>query len=42
MAARLRIEHAEVLRAVEAGDGPLAGRVVTDHINGFYADTGVG
>jgi GntR family transcriptional repressor for pyruvate dehydrogenase complex len=42
MAERLRAEHAQVLAAVVDGDGPAAGRAVTAHINGFYADTGVG
>lgn len=42
MAARLRTEHAQVLAAIEAGDGTLAGHAVSAHINGFYADTGVG
>ncbi len=42
MVDRLRGEHHGILEAVAAGNGPLAGRIVADHINGFYADTGVG
>ncbi len=42
MVARLRSEHHAVFQAVVAGDGLLAGQTVSAHINGFYADTGIG
>lgn len=42
MAARLRIEHRQVLDAIDTGDGRRAADAVSAHINGFYADTGVG
>lgn len=34
--ARLVSEHAEILRAVKDGDGPLAAQLVRDHITSFY------
>ncbi|WP_454118266.1 FadR/GntR family transcriptional regulator [Microbacterium lacticum] len=39
--ARLRHEHAEILRAIEAGDADTAQRVVRGHITGYYADAGL-
>lgn len=41
LAGRLRAEHRGVLDAVRDGDGALAARRVTDHIQGFYATTGL-
>ncbi|MCA1188517.1 FCD domain-containing protein [Saccharopolyspora sp. 6T] len=38
---RLRAEHREVLAAIRDGDGALAGRRVTAHIKGYYADGGL-
>ena len=38
---RLRHEHAEILRAIEAGDAETAQRVVRAHITGYYADAGL-
>nr|WP_281361819.1 FCD domain-containing protein [Nakamurella aerolata] len=40
MAARLRREHRAVFDAVQAGRGASAARLMSAHINGFYADTG--
>jgi GntR family transcriptional repressor for pyruvate dehydrogenase complex len=40
-AARLRAEHADVLRAIDAGDAERARRLVRDHITGYYADAGL-
>jgi GntR family transcriptional repressor for pyruvate dehydrogenase complex len=42
MAVRLRREHQGILNAVSAGERELASRRVADHIQGFYAATGVG
>jgi GntR family transcriptional repressor for pyruvate dehydrogenase complex len=39
MARRLRREHRAILAAVAAGDGDLAARKVSAHINGFYRAT---
>ncbi len=39
--ARLRTEHAEVLAAIEAGDGERARTLVRAHITGYYADAGL-
>ena len=41
MASRLRAEHRGILDLVSRGEGVKASSVVTAHINGFYADTGV-
>lgn len=41
LAGRLRAEHRGVLAAVRVGDGVLAASRVTDHIQGFYASTGL-
>ncbi|WP_435738518.1 FCD domain-containing protein [Cellulosimicrobium sp. PMB13] len=40
-AERLRVEHRAVLDAVTAGDGALAERLVREHIEGFYRETGL-
>jgi GntR family transcriptional repressor for pyruvate dehydrogenase complex len=40
-AERLRVEHRAVLDAVAAGDGALAERLVAEHIEGFYRETGL-
>lgn len=40
--ARLRAEHREILEAVAAADGPTAERLTREHIEGFYAETGLG
>lgn len=42
MAERLRREHRAVFDAVRAGRGAAATRLMSAHINGFYADAGVG
>jgi GntR family transcriptional repressor for pyruvate dehydrogenase complex len=39
MAKRLRREHRSILAAVSAGDGELAARRLTRHIEGFYRST---
>ncbi|WP_460707993.1 FadR/GntR family transcriptional regulator [Myceligenerans halotolerans] len=39
--ARLRAEHRAILDAVAAGDGPTAERLTREHIEGFYAETGL-
>lgn len=40
-AARLRHEHAEIVRAVEDGDADAARRLVRSHITDYYADAGL-
>ena len=42
MATLLRTEHAAMLEAVSGGRADLAATLVTEHIHGFYAATGVG
>lgn len=42
MATVLRSEHAALLEAVSGGRPDLAATLVADHIDGFYAATGVG
>lgn len=42
MSARLRTEHRGIVRAIDDGDPAQASAAVVAHINGFYADTGVG
>jgi len=39
--ARLRHEHAEVVRAIEAGDAEQARATLRAHITGYYADAGL-
>ncbi len=39
--ARLRREHAEILHAIERGDGEAARSLVRSHITDYYADTGL-
>ena len=42
MATLLRTEHSAMLEAVSGGRPDLAATLVTEHIHGFYAATGVG
>lgn len=42
MRSLLQREHAAILRAVQVGDGERAAQLVTAHIEGFHAATGVG
>lgn len=39
--ARLRHEHAEILRAIERGESDAARGLVRAHITGYYADAGL-
>ena len=41
-AARLRAEHRGILAAITSHDGGQAARLVADHIEGFYAEAGLG
>ena len=41
-AARLREEHRGILAAITSHDGGQAARLVADHIEGFYAEAGLG
>ena len=41
-AARLRTEHKGILAAITSHDGGQAARLVADHIEGFYAEAGLG
>ncbi|MGP4031865.1 FadR/GntR family transcriptional regulator [Pseudarthrobacter sp. 1C304] len=41
-AARLRAEHRGILAAIKNGDGGSAARLVADHIEGYYAEAGLG
>jgi DNA-binding FadR family transcriptional regulator len=41
-AARLRAEHREILDAVARHDGAEAERLMREHIEGFYRETGLG
>ena len=40
--ARLRAEHKEILAAINSGDGARASQLVTAHIEGYYAEAGLG
>lgn len=40
-ASRLRLEHREILDAVDAGDAALARELIHDHITGYYAEAGL-
>ncbi len=40
-AARLRHEHGDVLRAIDAGDAERARQIVRAHITDYYADAGL-
>ena len=35
---RLRVEHSEILAAIEARDGAVAGELMRDHILGLYQE----
>ena len=41
-AARLRAEHRGILAAITGHDGGQAAQLVADHIEGFYAEAGLG
>lgn len=41
-AARLRAEHRDILAAITGHDGGQAAQLVADHIEGFYAEAGLG
>ena len=41
-AARLRAEHRGILAAITSHDGGQAAQLVADHIEGFYAEAGLG
>ncbi|WP_346927754.1 FCD domain-containing protein [uncultured Arthrobacter sp.] len=41
-AARLRAEHRGILTAITSHDGGQAAQLVADHIEGFYAEAGLG
>ena len=41
-AARLRAEHRGILAAIAGHDGVRAARLVADHIEGYYAEAGLG
>lgn len=40
-ASRLRTEHRAILDAVTSGQGPLASRLIVDHIEGYYREAGI-
>ncbi len=40
-AARLRVQHREIVEALELGDPVMARRLVSDHITGYYAHAGL-
>ena len=40
-AARLRSEHHDLIRAIDAGDAAEARTLIHDHISGFYAAAGL-
>ncbi len=41
MAARLRAEHRDIVRAIDEGRADVAAALVHDHITGYYAATGL-
>jgi GntR family transcriptional repressor for pyruvate dehydrogenase complex len=41
-AARLRAEHRLILTAINKNDGATAAKLVTDHIQGYYEEAGLG
>jgi len=41
MAARLRAEHRDIVRAIDEGRADAAAALVRDHITGYYAATGL-
>ncbi|MDZ4091325.1 MAG: hypothetical protein U1D68_08980 [Arthrobacter sp.] len=41
-AARLRAEHRGILAAIASHDGGRAAQLVADHIEGYYAEAGLG
>ena len=41
-APRLRAEHRGILAAISSRDGGRAAKLVADHIEGYYAEAGLG